>query len=633
MRCIASRWRVRRICIVFAARPFEYRCWRNAHELLHIVHGVMHELSTQLGNFIGGAINLDQLRAVFRTYIAQHQDQRETVSRWLRDTVEEGRLSATVWLSLRDLFDPPSPSMAATSAFVKPAAQGVSGSQQGTQLASPRAAAAAPEHVKDRIEKSRPNVPLFEPEIRPSCDTMRTGVVVKDRFVLVEQLGSGGMGQVFKARDLRREEAHDRHPFIALKVLNKEVSARPDSFMALQREARRAGTLAHPNVVTVYDFDRDGTRIYMTMEYLEGRGLDDFLREECGKGLPLSKAWPIIHGIALALEYGHQKRIVHSDLKPGNIFVCKDGTVKVLDFGIARLINPTGMATEETLFDPVVALRGLTPAYAALEMWNREAPDPRDDIYALACVTYELLSGNHPFNRLSAKAAVERNLAPPRIVSLTRAQWDGLKKGLALRRENRSPTVASFIAPFAPRSRLHRYAVPATVTAVLATAATLTVSARFYRDAVEDSTLQVLQCAQIPKPAALASSESTTPPTPEQQQSIDDYLVLAQDSLSGVTATTGIDDLKYILSDGPNSVNELLDAVLRIDPAHREALKLKADAANFYAARAQSLLGQQHTTEALDLVRYGRQVLPGSQELFRLEQEVCRKQALATTQN
>jgi serine/threonine protein kinase len=578
----------------------------------------MHELSTELGNFIGGAINLDQLRAVFRTYIAQHQDQRETVSRWLRDTVEEGRLSATVWLSLRDLFDPP------------PA---VSRSQQGTELASPRAQAAATEHVRERIQKSRPSVPLFEPEIRPSCDTMRTGMVVKDRFVLVEQLGSGGMGQVFKARDLRREEAHDRHPFIALKVLNKEVSAQPDSFMALQREARRASTLAHPNVVTVYDFDRDGTRIYMTMEYLEGRGLDDFLREECGKGLPLSKAWPIIHGIAAALEYGHQKRIVHSDLKPGNIFVCKDGTVKVLDFGIARLINPTGMATEETLFDPAVALRGLTPAYASLEMWNREPPDPRDDIYALACVTYELLSGNHPFNRLSAKAAVERNLAPQRIGSLTRSQWDGLKKGLALRRENRSASVASFVAPFAPRTRLRRYAWPAAVAAVLATAASLTIGARFYRDAVEDSTMQVLQCAQIPKPAAPVSSESTARPTPDQQRSIDDYLALAQDFMSGAIAATSIEDLKYILSDGPNNVNELLDAVLRIDPSHREALKLKADAADLYAARAQTLLGQQKTDQALDLVRYGRQMLPDSQELFRLEQKVCRAQALASAQN
>jgi serine/threonine protein kinase len=596
----------------------------------NIVVGVMHELSTELGNFIGGAINLDQLRAVFRTYIAQHQDQRETVSRWLRDTVEEGRLSATVWLSLRDLFDPP-PMPAAS--YLKATPPPLSRSQQGTELASPRGDAAPTEHV-NRIQKSRPSVPLFEPEIRPSCDTMRTGMVVKERFVLVEQLGSGGMGQVFKARDLRREEAHDRHPFIALKVLNKEVSAQPDSFMALQREARRASTLAHPNVVTVYDFDRDGTRIYMTMEYLEGRGLDDFLREECGKGgLPLSKVWPIIQGIAAALEYGHQKRIVHSDLKPGNIFVCKDSTVKVLDFGIARVLNPTGMATEETLFDAAVVLRGLTPAYASLEMWNREPPDPRDDIYALACVTYELLSGNHPFNRLSAKAAVERNLAPERIGSLTRSQWEGLKKGLALRREHRSATVSNFVEPFAPRSKLRRYAVPAAVTAVLVSAASLAIGARFYRDAVEDSTMQVLQCAQIPKPAPAVSSESTAPPTPEQQRSIDDYMVLAQDSMGTATAAKSIEDLKYLLSDGPNNVNEAVAAVLLIDPSNREALKLKAEAAELYATRAQVLLGQGKTDQALDLVRYGRQMLPGSQELFRLEQKVCRAQALAVAQN
>ena len=109
----------------------------------------MHELSTELGHFIGGAINLDQLRAVFRSYIAQHQDQREAVSRWLRDTVEEGRLSATVWLSLRDLFDPPPPSMAGASAasYAKSAAHIVSRSQQGTEFATPRAEAAETEYV------------------------------------------------------------------------------------------------------------------------------------------------------------------------------------------------------------------------------------------------------------------------------------------------------------------------------------------------------------------------------------------------------------------------------------------------------------------------------------------------------
>jgi serine/threonine protein kinase len=434
------------------------------------------------------------------------------------------------------------------------------------------------------------------------------------------------MGDVFKARDLRREEAQDRHPFVALKVLNKEVSAHPDSFIALQREARRASMLAHPNVVTVYDFDRDGARIYMTMEYLEGRRLDTFMSAEAAKGLRVEQAWPIIRGIGLALEYGHEKRIVHSDLKPGNIFLCSDGGVKVLDFGIARLINPTEGQGEATLFDPRTRLGGLTPAYASLEMWNREPPDPRDDIYAFACVTYELLSGRHPFDRRSAKAASTKRLAPQRIEGLSRAQWEGLKKGLALRREDRTASVAQFVRPFVPRSRLRKYALPATAAAVLATAGALAVSARFYRDAVEDSTLEVLQCAQIPKPAPpIAHAEFT--PTAEQQQQIDDNMALAQDFMRDVTAATPISDMKYILTDGANSVNDILDHVLKIDPTHAAALQLKVDIADLYADRARTLLEERRIEEALDLVRYGRNVLPASVELFRLEQTVCRAAA------
>ncbi|MDY6947845.1 MAG: serine/threonine-protein kinase, partial [Pseudomonadota bacterium] len=382
----------------------------------------MHELSTQLGHFIGGAIDLDQLRASFRAYLTRHPQERESLARWLRNTVEEGRLSANVWLTLRDLFEPP-------PAALEPTAPARGQAQNQSQI---------PTGVRDRpgdeTALARVEPPLFAASPAVSCDTLLPNMVVKDRFVLVEKLGSGGMGTVFKALDRRREEAHDRQPFIALKVLNKELSAHPDSFMALQREARRASTLAHPNVVTVYDFDRDGSRIYMTMEYLEGRGLDDFIDDRCADGLPLAEVLPIIRGVGLALEYGHQKRIVHCDLKPGNIFICKDGTVKVLDFGIARLIRPADTRSEETIFDPAQVLHGLTPAYASLEMWKQSDPDPRDDIYALACVTYELLSGRHPFDRQSAKRAHELELSPKRIDSLNRAQWEGLKQGLALTR-------------------------------------------------------------------------------------------------------------------------------------------------------------------------------------------------------
>ena len=170
---------------------------------------------------------------------------------------------------------------------------------------------------------------------------LEPGTIIKDRFVLEKRLGEGGMGVVFKARDLRKEEARDRDPYVAIKFLNSEFRRHPEAFMALQRETRRAQALAHPNVVTVHDFDRDGTLIYMTMEFLEGEPLDRFIQRH-PQGLRFKEAWPIIEGCSRALAYAHEQGVVHADFKPGNVFVAGERKVKVLDFGIARAVTRHG---------------------------------------------------------------------------------------------------------------------------------------------------------------------------------------------------------------------------------------------------------------------------------------------------
>ena len=132
-------------------------------------------------------------------------------------------------------------------------------------------------------------------------------MVLKDHFTLVEELGHGGMGYVFKARDRWAEEAEDKHPFVAIKVLSEEFRRHPDADKALQWEAKRAHTLAHPNVITVYQFDRDGPYSYMTMEYLKGRPLDSLVKTDYAQGIAFEKAWAIIRQICAALDYGHTK--------------------------------------------------------------------------------------------------------------------------------------------------------------------------------------------------------------------------------------------------------------------------------------------------------------------------------------
>jgi predicted Ser/Thr protein kinase len=279
----------------------------------------------------------------------------------------------------------------------------------------------------------------------PAAD-VGPGTVLKGRFVLEDVVGRGGMGVVFRARDLRQEEAQDRDPFVAIKVLNDEFRRHPESLRALQREARKAQTLAHPNIATVFDFDRDGATVYIQMEFLDGERLDK-LAGRLG-GLPYAKAYPLIAEMGRALSYAHGRGIVHSDFKPNNCFLTKLDVIKVFDFGIARAAKIPGAraGTNEDLTRFDAGMFGaLTPAYASLEMLEGEEPDPRDDIYALGCVAYELLTGKHPFDRRPATEARDAKLEPRAVKGLTPRQNRALQKAVAFRREERSASVAALL--------------------------------------------------------------------------------------------------------------------------------------------------------------------------------------------
>ncbi len=291
---------------------------------------------------------------------------------------------------------------------------------------------------------SAPSAPRGPTKIEP-------GAVLRGRFKLDSVLGVGGMGSVFLGSDLIKVRAKDKQPRVALKVLNEDFKQHPDSFIALQREASRQQKLAHPNIATVYDFDQteDGLA-FLVMELLEGQPLNEFIKKVVRPkgGLPFSEALPMVQGLGAALVYAHERNIVHSDFKPGNCFLTKEGQMKVLDFGIARAVkNPGAAEGETTIFDPG-KLGALTPAYASTEMLEGEEPDPRDDIYALACVAYELLTGKHPFNKIPANKARDSGLVPEPIKSLTRKQWRGLEHGLAFTRDKRSQTTAQFLIEF-----------------------------------------------------------------------------------------------------------------------------------------------------------------------------------------
>lgn len=335
-------------------------------------------------------------------------------------------------------------------------------------------------NLGDRAAPSSATVVSNDQSVAAPDRMKGVGDTLNGRFVLEECIGFGGMGTVYKALDLRKLEASDRKPYIAIKVLNVQFRGHPKSLIALQREARKAQTLAHPNIVTVYDFDRDGSVVYLTMEYLTGKSLSQTLRMPGFTGMPYAQALHIVSGITKALAYAHERGFVHCDLKPANVFLTDKGEVKVIDFGIARVFRKSEEDVEATVFD-AGSLGGLTPAYASPEMLEHLVPDPRDDIYALACITYELLTGRHPFDRVSATQARSAGIRPQRPKNLGHKQWRALKAALSFERETRTPTVTRFLQEMSGERQAVRYI--ALVTSSLVMGVLFTAALYYYWDA------------------------------------------------------------------------------------------------------------------------------------------------------
>ncbi|HEY3486850.1 MAG TPA: serine/threonine-protein kinase [Gammaproteobacteria bacterium] len=337
---------------------------------------------------------------------------------------------------------------------------------------------------------------------------LTVGHVIKKRFELLEIIGRGGMGVVYKARDLVKVQARDSNPYVAVKVLSEGFKKYSRAFIALQREASKAQRLAHPNIATVFDFDRDNDTIFMTMELLTGQPFDKLIGKLPPGGLPETTALLYIDDLCNGLAYAHKQNLIHSDLKPANIYLCDNGVVKLLDFGITRAFKQGQTETNDdnTLFDPA-SLKALTPAYATIEMFKRESSDPRDDIYALACVAYELLAATHPYKKVAAHKALELGLKPPPIKGLSRRQQKTLNKALALQRHERTATVEEFRNGM-QRVQSHAKQLAAIGLSVLAVAALLLINP-VRKQFKEDAQLELIQAVQNGNQSKLVELLST----------------------------------------------------------------------------------------------------------------------------
>ena len=308
--------------------------------------------------------------------------------------------------------------------------------------------------------------PTARPGRRPATDPapdLTSGAILRERFQVEDKLGEGGMGTVYSAVDLLKREAMDKDERIALKVMRPGIVDADLSFMGLQREARRAQQLAHPNIVTVYDFDRADGVIYMTMEYLDGQPLDALLARNCS-GLESDQARDITTQICHGLAHAHGEGIVHADLKPENVFVLSSGRAKILDFGIAQAYQAARRDVVEKFFT------GFSPGYASPQVMERQPPRPTDDIYALGCIVYQLFAGRHPFDGATALEARECRQRPVRPAGLKRAEWRAIRRALDFDHRRRPADAEGFLKTFAP-SRVRQAAAAVSLASVAAAAA------------------------------------------------------------------------------------------------------------------------------------------------------------------
>jgi eukaryotic-like serine/threonine-protein kinase len=214
-------------------------------------------------------------------------------------------------------------------------------------------------------------------------------------YDIAAPIGEGGMGQVYRATDAKLKRQ------VAIKVLPASLAADADRLVRFQREAEVLASLNHPNIAAIYGLEESGGTTALVMELVEG---DDLSHRIAHGAMPLDEALPIAKQIAEALEAAHDQGIIHRDLKPANIKVRADGTVKVLDFGLAKAIDPTGVAGVNVANSPTLTAHATalgmimgTAAYMAPEQAKGKAVDKRADIWAFGVVLYEMLAGRAAF--------------------------------------------------------------------------------------------------------------------------------------------------------------------------------------------------------------------------------------------
>jgi serine/threonine protein kinase len=332
-------------------------------------------------------------------------------------------------------------------------------------------------HAVDRIEldRSLPTVFSVPSPVKQAPQAAEVGRVLRDRYELQGLLGRGGMGTVFKALDRNRRDLAVGSRHVAVKVLHESIGRRPEILADLRREFYCAQALSHPNIVKVHELHQEDDAAFFTMELIEGELLSGVLRRIHPRPLARQEAWAIIRAIGAGLAHAHSRNVVHGDLKPQNIMLTERGEIRILDFGASSTSSRQWSTSDALQRGHFLAV---TPAYTCCELLDGQQTDPRDDLYALACLSYELLAGDHPFQGRCSTEARDLEMQARRPRGLTHRQWRSLRLGLSWYREDRPSSVRAWLEDLGLERMVERLPAPHDLDAMQAHDWTLGVARR-----------------------------------------------------------------------------------------------------------------------------------------------------------
>ena len=450
------------------------------------------------------------------------------------------------------------------------------------------------------------------PQLDPATDdALAPGLVLNDRFEIIELVHSGGMSHVYKAVDLRRRPQGSGAIQVAIKMMRPSVASQEEARLSLEREAAKAQILSHPNIISIVDIDDHEGQFFLVMEWLEGESVNALLRRTRGERLAPGFACKVIAGAAAGVQHAHRNNVVHADINPSNLFITDKKDIKLLDFGVARYSSKPEHSDNDRF-------AWVTQIYASPEVLSGLPPVFEDDVFSLACVAYRLLSGKHPFGGRVSLVAKHQGRSVEPIPGLSDDEWELLGRALSYDRASRPDDVDAFVTWGADSDAIEKSAGRR--------AGRLSSLLRTSFAAVATVIIVVGSFWFIQRGDDVATTPAVEPVTPEPTVVTDpiDAPVISASQMLLADAAQALEEGRLVAPDESNA-RMLLREVLAIEQGNAEALRGLRGISNDFVQRAHEALNLDDPLQAYAALAVATETDPGNPAIGIVDQLLVTK--------